>query len=103
MTAYEMMLSESQERMLMVLKPGKEAFAKAIFEKWELDFAVIGTVTDTGRMVLEHHGEIVCDIPLAPLADDAPPYDRSEEHTSELQSLMRISYAVFCLKKNSNN
>src|SRR3546814_3160800 len=58
-TAYEMMLSESQERMLMVLKPGKEAFAKAIFEKWELDFAVIGTVTDTGRMVLEHHGEIV--------------------------------------------
>lgn len=76
MTAYEMMLSESQERMLMVLKPGKEAFAEAIFRKWELDFAVIGHVTDTGRMVLEHHGEIVCDIPLAPLADDAPLYDR---------------------------
>jgi phosphoribosylformylglycinamidine synthase subunit PurL len=76
MTAYEMMLSESQERMLMVLKPGKEDFAEAIFRKWELDFAVIGHVTDTGRMVLEHHGEIVCDIPLAPLADDAPLYDR---------------------------
>jgi phosphoribosylformylglycinamidine synthase len=76
MTAYEMMLSESQERMLMVLKPGREDFAKAIFEKWELDFAVIGHVTDTGRMVLEHHGDIVCDIPLAPLADDAPLYDR---------------------------
>ena len=76
MTAYEMMLSESQERMLMVLKPGKEAFAEAIFRKWELDFAVIGHVTDTGRMVLEHKGEIVCDIPLAPLADDAPLYDR---------------------------
>ena len=76
MTAYEMMLSESQERMLMVLKPGREAFAEAIFRKWELDFAVIGHVTDTGRMVLEHHGEIVCDIPLAPLADDAPLYDR---------------------------
>src|SRR3546814_909639 len=76
MTAYGMMLSESQERMLMVLKPGKEECAKAIFEKWELDFAVIGTVTDTGRMVLEHHGEIVCDIPLGPLADDAPLYDR---------------------------
>jgi phosphoribosylformylglycinamidine synthase len=76
MTAYEMMLSESQERMLMVLKPGREDFAKAIFEKWELDFAIIGQVTDTGRMVLEHHGEIVCDIPLAPLADDAPLYDR---------------------------
>ncbi|KFG92051.1 Phosphoribosylformylglycinamidine synthase 2 [Sphingobium herbicidovorans NBRC 16415] len=76
MTAYEMMLSESQERMLMVLKPGKEAFAEAIFSKWELDFAVIGHVTDTGRMVLVHHGETVCDIPLAPLADDAPLYDR---------------------------
>lgn len=60
----------------MVLKPGKEAFAEAIFSKWELDFAVIGHVTDTGRMVLVHHGETVCDIPLAPLADDAPLYDR---------------------------
>jgi len=76
MTAYEMMLSESQERMLMVLKPGKEAFAEAIFRKWELDFAVIGEVTDTGRMVLIHKGETVCDIPLGPLADDAPLYDR---------------------------
>ncbi|ALR20371.1 phosphoribosylformylglycinamidine synthase subunit PurL [Sphingobium baderi] len=76
MSAYEMMLSESQERMLMVLQPGKEAFAEAIFRKWELDFAVIGEVTDTGRMVLVHHGETVCDIPLAPLADDAPLYDR---------------------------
>jgi phosphoribosylformylglycinamidine synthase II len=76
MSAYEMMLSESQERMLMVLKPGREAFAEAIFRKWELDFAVIGEVTDTGRMVLVHHGETVCDIPLGPLADDAPLYDR---------------------------
>jgi phosphoribosylformylglycinamidine synthase II len=80
MTAYEMMLSESQERMLMVLKPGREAFAEAIFHKWELDFAVIGEVTeggpDGGRMVLVHHGETVCDIPLGPLADDAPLYDR---------------------------
>ena len=76
MTAYEMMLSESQERMLMVLKPGREAEAEAIFRKWELDFAVIGEVTDTGRMVLVHHGETVADIPLGPLADDAPLYDR---------------------------
>ncbi|WP_176595156.1 MULTISPECIES: phosphoribosylformylglycinamidine synthase subunit PurL [Sphingobium] len=76
MTAYEMMLSESQERMLMVLQPGKEEFAEAIFRKWELDFAVIGHVTDTGRMVLVHKGETVCDIPLGPLADDAPLYDR---------------------------
>lgn len=60
----------------MVLKPGREDFAEAIFRKWELDFAVIGHVTDTGRMVLIHKGETVCDIPLAPLADDAPLYDR---------------------------
>ena len=76
MTPYEMMLSESQERMLMVLKPGKEAMAEAIFKKWELDFAVIGEVTDTRHMVLEFGGEVVCDIPLGPLAADAPLYDR---------------------------
>jgi phosphoribosylformylglycinamidine synthase II len=76
MTPYEMMLSESQERMLMVLKPGREAEAERIFSKWELDFAVIGEVTDTGHMVLEWNGEVVCDIPLGPLADDAPEYDR---------------------------
>ena len=76
MTAYEMMLSESQERMLMVLKPGREEMAAAIFAKWELDFAVIGEVTDSRHMVLEHGGAVVCDIPLGPLADDAPVYDR---------------------------
>jgi len=76
MTPYEMMLSESQERMLMVLKPGREAEAEAIFRKWELDFAVIGEVTDSGRMVLEWNGSVVADIPLGPLADDAPCYDR---------------------------
>jgi phosphoribosylformylglycinamidine synthase len=76
MTPYEMMLSESQERMLMVLKPGREAEAEAIFKKWELDFAVIGTVTDTGRMELVWNGDTVCDIPLGPLADEAPCYER---------------------------
>jgi len=76
MTPYEMMLSESQERMLMVLKPGREGEAEAIFRKWELDFAVIGEVTDTGHMVLEFKGEVVCDIPLGPLADEAPLYER---------------------------
>jgi phosphoribosylformylglycinamidine synthase subunit PurL len=90
MTAYEMMLSESQERMLMVLKPGREAFAEAIFRKWELDFAVIGHVTDTGRMVLEHRGEIVCDIPLAPLADDAPLYDRPTVSKDEYKAWAQV-------------
>ncbi|RGP40730.1 Phosphoribosylformylglycinamidine synthase [Altererythrobacter insulae] len=89
MTPYEMMLSESQERMLMVLKPGKEAMAAAIFEKWELDFAVIGEVTDTRHMVLEFGGEVVCDIPLGPLAADAPEYDRpylsKDEYTAWAQ------------------
>ncbi|MGI4876174.1 MAG: phosphoribosylformylglycinamidine synthase subunit PurL, partial [Janthinobacterium lividum] len=75
MTPYEMMLSESQERMLMVLKPGREAFAEAIFRKWELDFAVIGHVTDTERLVLTFQGATVADIPLGPLADKAPLYD----------------------------
>ncbi len=76
MSAYEMMLSESQERMLMILKPGREAFAAAIFKKWGLDFAVIGTITDTERLVLQFNGEIVCDIPLAPISDNAPLYER---------------------------
>ncbi|MCA1652741.1 MAG: phosphoribosylformylglycinamidine synthase subunit PurL [Sphingomicrobium sp.] len=76
MTPYEMMLSESQERMLMVLKPGREDEAEAIFRKWELDFAVIGEVTDTGRMELVWNGETVADIPLGPLADEAPLYER---------------------------
>jgi phosphoribosylformylglycinamidine synthase len=76
MTPYEMMLSESQERMLMVLKPGREAEAEAIFRKWELDFAVIGRITDTGRLVLKWKGETAADIPLGPLGDDAPCYER---------------------------
>ncbi|HEY9091155.1 phosphoribosylformylglycinamidine synthase subunit PurL [Parasphingorhabdus sp.] len=90
MTAYEMMLSESQERMLMVLKPGREEMAEAIFTKWELDFAVIGEVTDTRRMVLTHKGETVCDIPLGPLADDAPLYDRPHLTQEEYKAHVAI-------------
>jgi len=81
MTAYEMMLSESQERMLMVLKPGREAEAEAIFRKWELDFAVIGRLTDTGRIVIRHRGRVEADIPLAPLESEAPLYRRPTEET----------------------
>ena len=90
MTPYEMMLSESQERMLMVLKPGKEAMAEAIFRKWELDFAVIGEVTDTGHMVLEFDGEVVCDIPLGPLADDAPEYERPYVSPEEYKAWAKV-------------
>ena len=82
MTAYEIMLSESQERMLMVLKPDREDEARAIFEKWELDFAVIGRVTDTERLVLRMDGDVVADIPVPPLVDQAPEYDRPWEQTT---------------------
>jgi phosphoribosylformylglycinamidine synthase II len=91
MTPYEMMLSESQERMLMVLKPGKEPMAEAIFRKWELDFAVIGEVTDTGHMVLEWNGEVVCDIPLGPLADDAPEYERPYVSPEEYKTWANVA------------
>ncbi|MCP1222213.1 phosphoribosylformylglycinamidine synthase subunit PurL [Acetobacter orientalis] len=76
MTAYEMMLSESQERMLMVLKPDRTEIARKIFEKWELDFAIIGHLTDTGHIVVKHKGQVEADIPLDPLAEQAPIYDR---------------------------
>lgn len=81
MTPYEMMLSESQERMLIILKPGSEAIAKAIFDKWDLDFAVIGRLTDTGRLVVAMNGETYADIPVSPLVDQAPKYDRPYVHT----------------------
>ena len=76
MTAYEMMLSESQERMLMVLRPGAEGLARAIFDKWDLDFAVIGRITETGHIVIRHQGVLEADIPLQPLSDEAPLYRR---------------------------
>ncbi|MFC3124301.1 phosphoribosylformylglycinamidine synthase subunit PurL [Pseudoroseomonas globiformis] len=81
MTAYEMMLSESQERMLMVLKPGQEHVAETIFTKWELDFAVIGHLTDTGHIVIKHKGVTEADIPLAPLESEAPLYHRPTAET----------------------
>ncbi len=80
MTAYEIMLSESQERMLMVLRPGSEIEARRIFQKWELDFAVIGHVTDTGRLVLRINGATAADIPVGPLVTEAPVYQRPWRH-----------------------
>src|SRR5271166_2782788 len=76
MTAYEMMLSESQERMLMVLKPELEAKAEDIFRKWGLDFAVIGRTTNTRRFVVKHKGEVKADLPIKELGDEAPLYAR---------------------------
>lgn len=87
MTPYEIMLSESQERMLMVLKPGHEDVVYGIMKKWNLACATIGKLTDTGRMVLTMHGETVCDIPVAPLSDAAPVYDRPYTLTPPRPSL----------------
>ena len=90
MSAYEMMLSESQERMLMVLRPDRQDIARAIFDKWELDFAVIGHLTDTGHIVVKHHGQIEADIPLDPLAEQAPLYHRPHTPTPKRAPLGEI-------------
>jgi phosphoribosylformylglycinamidine synthase II len=87
MTAYEFMLSESQERMLMVLRPDREQLARDIFSKWDLDFSVIGRITDTGRLVVRHHGLVEADIPLAPLNDQAPLYTRPTVDTRKSEKL----------------
>jgi len=87
MSAYEIMLSESQERMLMVIKPGSEDAARRVFERWELDFATIGRVTDSGRIVLSHGGAVVCDLPLEPLVNEAPLYDRPHVPTPKPEPL----------------
>lgn len=79
MTPYEIMLSESQERMLMVINPKKEEFAKSIFDKWGLDFAVIGQVTNTGNVVIKMHNEIYAEIPSKPLSESSPEYERPWE------------------------
>ncbi len=76
MTAYEMMLSESQERMLMVLKPEKEAEARAIFEKWDLDFAIVGETIPEDRFLILHGNAVKADLPLSKLSSSAPEYDR---------------------------
>ena len=93
MTPYDLMLSESQERMLMVLKPEKQHIAERIFNKWELNIATIGTLTDTGRLVLKWHGDVAADIPVAPLADEAPIYDRPHIPTPAKPAIMETEDA----------
>ncbi|WP_238366656.1 phosphoribosylformylglycinamidine synthase subunit PurL [Mesobacterium pallidum] len=87
MTAYEMMLSESQERMLMVLKPEKEAEARAVFEKWDLDFAIVGETIPEDRFLILHGNEIKADLPLATLSGSAPEYDRPWVETPAVEPL----------------
>ncbi len=87
MSAYEMMLSESQERMLMVLRPEQEKEAEAIFKKWGLDFAIIGQTTDTLRFVIKHKGEVKADLPIKAMGDEAPEYDRPWVESPKLARL----------------
>jgi len=94
MSAYEIMLSESQERMVIILKPGREPDAAAIFRKWELDFAVIGHLTDTGRLVLKRHGKTEADLPVLPLVDEAPRYDRPTEPTPKADPIRGADYPL---------
>jgi phosphoribosylformylglycinamidine synthase subunit PurL len=85
MTPYEIMLSESQERMLIIVHRGREEEVKRIFDKWDLPWAEIGAVTDTGRMVVKHYGKVVADIPARKLANDAPVYQREAREPAYLQ------------------
>ena len=103
MSAYEMMLSESQERMLIVLRPEREDAARAIFEKWELDFAIVGQITDTGRIQVRHQGRMEADIALDPLAEQAPLYRRPTAETPKQPPLgpvadpVGLRHALFAL------
>ncbi len=90
MTAYEMMLSESQERMLMVLRPEQEKEAEAIFHKWGLDFAIVGKTTDTLRFVIKHEGEVKANLPIKQMGDEAPEYDRPWVEPKKLPVLTNV-------------
>src|SRR5262245_4251910 len=93
MNSYEIMLSESQERMLIIVKKGREAEVKHIFDKWDLPWAEIGLVTDTGRLVVRHHGAVVADIPAAKLANDAPVYQREFREPAYLKNVREFTLA----------
>jgi phosphoribosylformylglycinamidine synthase II len=93
MTPYEIMLSESQERMLIIVQRGREREVQTIFDKWDLPWAEIGFVTDSGRMVVKNHGEIVADIPAAKLASDAPIYHRESREPAYLKSVRAFTLA----------
>ncbi len=90
MSAYEMMLSESQERMLMVLKPELEDAARAVFEKWDLDFAIVGETTPDDRFVIMHHNQVMADLPLSKLSSTAPEYDRPWQPTEAAEDLADV-------------
>jgi phosphoribosylformylglycinamidine synthase len=87
MTSYDLMLSESQERMLIIVHKGREEEVKRIFDKWDLPWSEVGTVTDTGRMVVKHHGKVVADIPAKKIADESPVYQRNSMEPEYLKAV----------------
>jgi phosphoribosylformylglycinamidine synthase len=93
MTPYEIMLSESQERMLIIVQRGREAEVKRIFDKWDLPWAEIGSVTGSGRMVVRHHGQVVADIPASKLADEAPVYEPDSREPAYLKDTRAFTLA----------
>jgi phosphoribosylformylglycinamidine synthase len=93
MTPYELLLSESQERMLLVAKQGREAEVQQIFERWDLDAEVVGRVTDDGRMRIRWHGEQVVDIPVDPVARSSPELDRPTREPADLLERQKLDYA----------
>jgi phosphoribosylformylglycinamidine synthase len=93
MTSYEIMLSESQERMLIIVHKGREEEVKRIFDKWDLPWSEIGAVTDTGRMVVRHHGKVVADIPARKIADESPVYQRESKEPEYLKQVRAFNLA----------
>jgi phosphoribosylformylglycinamidine synthase len=87
MTSYDLMLSESQERMLIIVHKGREEEVKRIFDKWDLPWSEIGYVTDTGRMVVKQHGKVVADIPAKKIADESPVYQRDSKEPEYLKAV----------------
>ncbi len=93
MSSYEIMLSESQERMLIIVHKGREEEVKRIFDKWDLPWSEIGVVTDTGRMVVRHHGKVVADIPARKIADESPVYQREAKEPEYLKQVRAFTLA----------
>src|SRR5687767_8280644 len=100
MSSYEIMLSESQERMLIIVHRGREKEVQQIFDKWDLPWSEVGFVTDTGRMVVKHHGKVVADIPAAKLANDAPVYQREFREPAYLKQVRAFTLANIPDTKN---
>src|SRR5258706_15447436 len=93
MSAYELLLSESQERMLLVAEKGREQEIFAVFRKWDLDAAIVGRVTSDGHMRVRWHGQVVADVPVDPIAANAPVYDRPTARPADFEERQKLDLA----------